>query len=99
MLTEIRGEIIQAKILTKDGTLFVRENDLEEKAVTWIRNRIACLPQLADRIIDYIPLEKSFVNPCGKLLDELEYDPTEQEQEVSGSVDKLRNWDIITFTI
>lgn len=89
LLTEIRGELIQAKVLNKDGVLFIQENDIEDSATNWIRNRIACLPQLADRIIDYIPSDKSFVNPCARLLDELEYDPEEQEQEISQSTKKL----------
>ncbi len=89
LLTEIRGELIQAKIFNKDGALFVLENGIEDSATNWIRNRIACLPQLADRIIDYIPNDKSFVNPCGRLLDELEYDPEEKEQDISNSIGKL----------
>lgn len=89
LLTEIRGELIQAKIINKDGVLFVQENGIEDSATSWIRNRIACLPQLADRIIDYIPSDKSFVNPCGRLLDELEYDPEEKEQDISNSTGKL----------
>lgn len=89
LLTEIRGELIQARIFNKDGVLFVQENETEDSATNWIRNRIACLPQLADRIIDYIPADKSFVNPCGKLLDELEYDPEEKEQDISQSTTKL----------
>lgn len=89
LLTEIRGELIQAKLLNKDGVLFIQENEIEESATSWIKNRIACLPQLAERIIDYIPADKNFVTPCGKLLDELEFDPEEKEQEVGNSVEKL----------
>lgn len=89
LLTEIRGELIQVKLLDRDGTLYVEENDSEETAISWIRNRIASLPQLADRIIDYTPAETNFVNPSGKLLDELEYDPNEQEQDVNDAVNKL----------
>jgi hypothetical protein len=89
LLTEIRGELIQAKVFNKDSVLFIKENDVEDSASNWIRNRIACLPQLADRIIDYIPTDKSFVNPCGRLLDELEYDPEEREQEISNTTGKL----------
>lgn len=89
LLTEIRGELIQAKIINKDGVLFVQENGIEDSATNWIKNRIACLPQLADRIIDYIPCDKSFVNPSGRLLDELVYDPEEREQKISNTTDKL----------
>ena len=89
LLTEIRGELIQAKVINKDGVLFVQENDVEDSASNWIRNRIACLPQLADRIIDFIPNDKFFVNPCGRLLDGLEYDPEEKDQKISNTTDKL----------
>lgn len=89
LLTEIRGELIQVKVTIKDGTLYVTENDLEENAVSWIKNRIACLPQLAERIIDYISGDGSFVDPRGELLDELEFDPEEKEREVEHSTEKL----------
>ena len=89
LLTEIRGELIEAKIINKEGVLFVQENGTEDTASNWIRNRIACLPQLAERIIDFIPSDKSFVNPCGKLIDELEFDPEENEQEIPQTTDKL----------
>lgn len=89
LLTEIRGELIEAEITNKNEVLFVKENNLEETAISWIKNRIACLPQLAERIIDYIPTDKSFVNPCGRLLDDLEYDPNEKEQDVSDTIQNL----------
>lgn len=89
LLTEIRGELIQAKISTKSDVLYVEENGIEETAISWIKNRIACLPQLASRIIDYIPSDKYFVNTHGKLLDELEYDPNETEQEVLDTNERL----------
>ncbi len=89
LLTEIRGELIEATVINKNDTLFVIENGSEESALSWIRNRIACLPQLAERIIDYIPNDNSFVNPCGKILDELEFDPNETEKNIDKTIDKL----------
>ncbi len=89
LLTEIRGELIEAKVITKDGVLFVQEKDVEEPAISWIKNRIACLPQLADRILDYTIAEPNFINPSGKLLDELEYDPEEKEQFLNNTTDKI----------
>lgn len=89
LLTEIRGELIEASLSTKEGILFVQEKGVEENAQTWIRNRIACLPQLADRIIDYIPNEPNFINPNGYLIDELEYDPEEKEQPIKDTVGAL----------
>ena len=89
LITEIRGELIQAKIIFKNNVLFVQEGGNEESAVLWIRNRIANLPQLADRILDYIPSDQSFVTPSGRLLDDLEYDPSEQEQTIPDTTEKL----------
>ncbi len=89
MLTEIRGELIQVRLVSKEGVLYVEENGFVDTAMNWIKNRIACLPQLADRIIEYIPNDKNFVNPCGKLLDELEYDPEEKEQSIDNTIEKL----------
>lgn len=89
LLTEIRGELIEASLSTKEGILFVREKGVEENAQTWIRNRIACLPQLAERIIDYIPDEPNFINPIGYLIDELEFDPEEKEQPIKDTTGVL----------
>lgn len=89
LLTEIRGELIQAVVSTKAGVLYVEENGTEYTALSWIKNRISNLPQLADRILDFIPVDKSFVYPEGTLLDELEYDPEEKEQDVSNTINRL----------
>ncbi len=89
LLTEIRGELIQANVVVKEGTLFVVEKGGEESAFSWIKNRIAGLPQLADRILDYIPSEPGFVDPCSQLLDELEFDPKEEETNVTNTTEKL----------
>lgn len=89
LLTEIRGELIEARVFNKDSVLHIEENDNEYTAIAWIRDRIANLPQLAERILDFIPDDKSFVTPEGKLLDELDYDPEEKEQSVYDTTDKL----------
>jgi len=89
LITEIRGELIQAKIITKDGVLFVDEDGVTDTAMNWIKNRIACLPLLAERILDYTSEDNSFVNPSGRLLDELEYDPEEKEVEIEQTIGKL----------
>jgi hypothetical protein len=89
LLTEIRGELIEATVYGKDHTLYVNENDSEEPAIKWIVNRIACLPQLADRIVDFISTDNSFVTPSGTFLDDIEFDPEEKEKKVENSIDAL----------
>lgn len=89
LLTEIRGELIEASVILRDGNLFVVEKGVEDSAYSWLRNRIAGLPQLAERIIDYIPLETAFIDPCSELLDELEFDPNEQEKRIEYTTETL----------
>ncbi|RAJ89757.1 hypothetical protein LX87_05694 [Larkinella arboricola] len=90
ILAAIRGETIQATIKNKDGELYIVENEVEEKVLYWIANRIANLQQLAQRIIDYTRKSDSFVNPTGKLLDDIEIDPTETEKYTENVVEELQ---------
>ncbi|MDR1699826.1 MAG: hypothetical protein LBR68_01370 [Lachnoclostridium sp.] len=90
-LTEIRGEVIAAELKEKDEKLFIVENGKEESAKAWIRDRLAGLPLLADRILDYIPEDNYFVDPCGDFLDRPDRDNTGEEdiQSVESSIAKL----------
>ncbi|MBK7374300.1 MAG: hypothetical protein IPJ02_01615 [Chitinophagaceae bacterium] len=77
------------KVEEKDGELYVIENDTSQKAIHWIANRLANLHQLADRILEYTPRVKNFVQPSGLLLDDTEIDPTETESFVEKASNKL----------
>lgn len=89
ILTEIRGELIEAKLTLEGDTIYVIENEVKETAFNFIKNRIACLHLLADRILDYVPKQKNFVHPRGLLLDELEFNPTEDEVNVDNSTEQI----------
>lgn len=80
VLAELRGEIIDVRVTYKDGdtsSIIVHENEEEIPARTWIINRIAKLPQLADRILALPASQKFesesslFVSPRGLMSRDL----------------------------
>lgn len=87
LLIQIRDEIIAAKVTEHEGDLWITEDDGDRlRAFTWIVNRIARLPHLADRILSYVPEEVYFVTPSGKLLNQLATDPLGKEIRIDDAV-------------
>lgn len=86
---QIRDELIQIELKQKDMSLYVIEDNEEFKAEKWIVDRLARLPQLADRLIDYTTTEKNFVTPTGELLDLIEINPEEKLIEVDNALDTI----------
>lgn len=86
LLVQIHDEVITGEISSRDGSLYVREGGEESLAHHWLVKRIARLPQLVDRILDYIPEEKQFVTPAGELLDHLEENATDDLVPVADTV-------------
>jgi hypothetical protein len=89
LLAVIRGETIVAELVYKDNELYIREDKEVIKVIPWIINRVANLHQLADRILDYTEPEEVFVNPSGKLLEDVQIDPTETETPVDNVTKSL----------
>lgn len=82
ILTQIREEPIEVTVQERDGELYCSENGKSERAIYWIANRLACLHQLADRILDYTIETKNFINPTGRLLTDVDIDPSETEKAI-----------------
>jgi len=82
VFAEIRGEIIEAQLLQKANELTIKEDNVEYPIAQWIIDRIANLHTLAERILDYIPEEPYFIDPNGKLLDELNANPKEDDKTI-----------------
>lgn len=73
LIVEIRDELIEASLEQRDGELWISEPDSEPvRSFTWLTKRIAKLPLLADRILNFIDDEENFVTPTGHLLDDFE---------------------------
>tara|TARA_R110001599_G_scaffold1889_4_gene9963 strand:+ start:433515 stop:435782 length:2268 start_codon:yes stop_codon:yes gene_type:complete len=86
LVVQIRNELISAELKNKDGELIVCENDSERTATKWIIERIAHLPQLADRIINYIEKEEHFITPEAKYLPRIDLNPFEKEEAKENAV-------------
>jgi hypothetical protein len=91
LLVQIRDEVITGEVFSREGAVYVRENDTESLAQQWLINRIARIPQLASRILDYIPDEPHFVTPSGVLLDQLEDNPTDKAEFTGDAVESIRS--------
>ena len=72
LLCEVRDEMIEADISSREGELYVREGEVTLPANKWLFQRIARLPILADRIITAFPEPDYFISPNAELLDNLE---------------------------
>ena len=56
IVAQLRDELLDVEIeLDAEGRLLVRENDQLSGARSWLLNRVAKLPQLADRILTSVP--------------------------------------------
>lgn len=82
LLVQVRDELIEATLAMREGSLHVDESAATWTAEQWIIQRLARLPLLADRIVSLLPAEPHFIVPGGRLLDELDRDPTEEEKRV-----------------
>ena len=86
----IRGDAIEADLEEDaDGSLYIIEGGVKYIAIHWIAKRIANLHQLAERILDYIPVQPNFIDPNGLLLEDIEIDPSETEKEIESVTSQL----------
>jgi hypothetical protein len=82
LLAEVHESLIEATVAVREGSVIVTEGAETVTAERWITHRIARLPLLADRIIDYTRTESSFVTPSALLLDSIDEAPSEEPREV-----------------
>ncbi|MBE2227484.1 MAG: hypothetical protein IAE93_09090 [Ignavibacteria bacterium] len=89
ILIQVRDELLAINIHQEGPDLFITENKIKFSALNWITTRLAKLPQLADRIIEFIKPEEFFIAPMGSLVDDLRNDPEEKEESISNISTKL----------
>jgi len=90
VLLQVRDELIEIELLQENMNLFVIEDGEKRAAERWIVERLARLPQLANRLIDYTNSETNFVTPQGEFLKQLEEDPDEQITEVDDALETIQ---------
>lgn len=74
-VVQLLDEVLTARLERKSGSLYVTEDGISQTAESWIIKRVAKLPQLADRILSYVPEPANFVTPMARLLPSLEESP------------------------
>ena len=89
LVVQIRDELIEAGVREHEAEVRVQENGEEFPAYSWLTNRIAKIPQLADRILNNIPSEPFFTPPAGDLLDRLDRHPAAERQRLSDAREGL----------
>ena len=70
LLVQIRDETISARLHQRPEGLIVEEDDQRLRAESWLVNRVARVPLLAERICSYVSPPPYFVKPSGSLLDQ-----------------------------
>jgi hypothetical protein len=92
IVVQIQGELISATTATRDGSLYITEDDQTQLATRWVADRIAQLGLVADRIAAAFPQNPRFVVPSGVLLDQLEEAPHEESRPVPDAVEAARSF-------
>ena len=73
LIVQVRDELIEAQLIQREGDLWVEEGGEPRRAVSWLIQRVAKLPLLAERILAYVPASEHFVPPSGRLLDQPDF--------------------------
>ena len=89
LLVQIRDETIHAKLLDRTDGLIVEEHGERMPAASWIVNRVARIPLLADRIRSYVVPPLHFVRPSGRYLDQPDQEPLDEDSHRRDVVDAL----------
>ena len=89
LLVQIRDETITARLRQRSDGLMVEEHGDFLPAVSWIVNRVARVPLLADRICSYVLPPDHFVRPSGQLLYQPDQEPSDDETFKADVVDAL----------
>ena len=89
LLVQIRDETITARLHQRADGLIVEENGELTLATSWIVNRLARVPLLADRILSYVLPPPHFVNPSGQLLDRPDQASSDEDSYQENVVETL----------
>ena len=86
VLVQVYGEIIETSLRQRSGEINIVDGDNEIPAISWILNRLAKLPLLADRLLSTIPPTKPYINPEAEMLQSLEVKPGAESEHVADAL-------------
>ncbi|ADO10844.1 hypothetical protein Pvag_2685 [Pantoea vagans C9-1] len=85
----INGDIIEAKISSDFGDIYVDDGSGRLPASKWIVKRLAKLNLLSLRILEQIPDQPNFVSPTAELLPTLDTSPDEKTTHTSDALNEM----------
>ena len=88
-IIQIQNQIIAFRVHNKNGQISIDEGGVVSSAESWVAQRLANLPLLAQRIIDYTDEEEKFVTPDGNFIDRIESSPNDEDTYVSNALSHL----------
>ena len=89
IMFSMNGELIDARVTSKFGDIFIDDGAGETPASRWIVERLAKLQLLSSRILEQIPEHLNFVSPTAELLPTLESNPSDQVFHVTDALDEM----------
>ena len=89
LVVQIRDQLIEVSVEQEKANLLINENGEKSDAYSWLVNRVARIPQLADRLLDNVPPEPHFISPSGMLLDQIDANPEDREKKIEDVSDQI----------
>lgn len=90
-VVQVQNQVIAFKAFNREGSMWVEEGGVSSSAESWIAERIANLPLLAQRIIDYTDDADIFVTPTGYYIDQIENNPNDEERYIADALQQLES--------
>ncbi|WP_242345074.1 NACHT domain-containing protein [Anaeromyxobacter terrae] len=91
LLAQLHDELVEAALSVREGAVWVEEGGQTLSAERWLTHRVARLPLLADRIVQSLHPEPSFVTPGAQLLDDVETAPGDELRTVDDAAQVALN--------
>lgn len=93
LVVQVRGELIEANVSEKEGQVqVIDETESAQSAFVWIRDRLARLELLANKISSAVVREPNFVIPSASFLKTYDDDPAGGDYAVENGVSELQNF-------
>lgn len=89
VMFSINGDLIDAKITSDYGDIYVDDGSGRTPASKWIVKNLAKLNLLSARILEQIPELPNFVSPAADFLPTLESSPNEQIEHIKDALSKM----------
>lgn len=90
-VVQVQNQLIAFKATTRDGQIWVEESGVLSTAECWVAERLANMPMLARRILEYTDQPLHFVTPDGHYIDSIETNPTDVDVYVGDALTKLES--------